>query len=236
MKLNKKTVKNKLWLISASRFGQLLNVVRGKQVPVFPEADELLLTCDSLKQATDQALVKLYLETESERVIGELYRRYAGKVFGTCFSILKNREEAEDAAMEVFEKVMRNLPSSKPLYFSTWLFTITRNHCLSIIRKDTKVTVVDLTDGNFAFIKDETPQQLILGLDQMPEKLVAVAIEQLPSKQAACIRLFYFAEKSYQEIAKDLGMELKEVKSHLQNGKRNLAQVLGQWYHQNREA
>lgn len=191
---------------------------------------------DSIKGADDNSLVEEYLASGCQKSLAELYERYSAKILGTCFTILRDREEARDAMMEVFEKIMVNLPKARPQHFATWVYSITRNHCLSYVRKQGKYTVVDFNDPNYRLLEDFDQRVEPELLAQLPETVIAAAMEDLPEKQLASIRYFYFEEKSYVEIAKLLNCEPKEVKSHLQNGRRNLGIRLQGWYAQQKGA
>lgn len=191
---------------------------------------------NSLKNAEDMFLVGEYLETGCQRSLAELYSRYSPKVLGTCFTLLRDKEEAKDAMMEVFEKILVNIEKARPQHFATWVYSITRNHCLSYLRKEGRYCIVDFNDPNYR-IPDYSEQGTMPEIfAQLPETVVAEAMKMLPERQAVAVHLFYFVEKSYQEIAQIMHCEIKEVKSHLQNGRRNLAIRLEGWYSQQKEA
>ena len=83
---------------------------------------------------TDQDLIFLYKETNDLSVIGELYSRYTSLVYGVCLKYLKDRDEAKDAAMQLFERLIDTLKSHEVENFKSWLYVSARNHCLMQIR------------------------------------------------------------------------------------------------------
>ncbi len=87
----------------------------------------------------DEALVSLYLESQSSLYFDELYRRYAAKIFGKCISLLRNEAAAADATQDIFMKLLLNLSRfSGQSKFSTWVYSITYNFCIDVIRKQKK--------------------------------------------------------------------------------------------------
>jgi RNA polymerase sigma-70 factor (ECF subfamily) len=145
-------------------------------------------------------------------------------VYGVCLKYLKNREESKDAVMQIFEKLLTDLPENEILNFKSWLYVITKNFCLMQIRS-TQAREKKLTD----FRKD---QEYFMEIDEVlhpidneePQnnKALKDCIEQLKAEQKICVEWFYFDNKSYREISSLPGMDEKKVKSLIQNAKRNL--------------
>lgn len=162
--------------------------------------------------------------------MGELYIRYAHLMYGVCLKYYRDREQARDAVLQIFEKLFESLKKHTPENVKTWLMFVARNHCISDLRKQ-KVNA----DRHSEFEKDE---EVLLEDDEdiAVEKLVKEerlqrlesAINALGSEQRTCIELFYLKDKSYREISDITGMTEKQVKSHIQNGKRNLKIILEQ--------
>ena len=165
---------------------------------------------------SDDELIVLYKEKASARIIGELYNRYAHLVMGVSMKYLKNRFDAEDLTMVVFEKLPQRIAMNDITYFKSWLYMVTKNECLMLLRKNTNITV-ELTQ--------ELESKDTLGSKQDQEvkfSLLDTAINQLKEEQRDCINLFYIERKSYLEISMSLNTDIKTVKSAIQNGKRNL--------------
>lgn len=185
----------------------------------------------SIKENKDVDLVHNYVVHSCSDSIAELYRRYSSRILGCCYLLLKDLNEAQDACMEVFEKIMRKLPESQPQHFSGWVYAISKNHCLEIIRKK-KMYPVERENGFLNGQFDLQMEETTIDSDfegSLKGQLSAV-LAQLSRPQRICIELFFLQEKSYKEIAQKTGMTEKEVKSHLQNGKRNMKNMLSPWY------
>ena len=165
---------------------------------------------------SDAELVKMYKDKSSSAIIGELYTRYGHLVMGTSMKYLKNKANAEDLTMQVFEQLPKKISSHNIQRFKSWLYMVTKNECLMLLRKKRHLTteiMKELESSNELHLKEEKEVQL---------NLLEQAITKLKDEQRQCIELFYLEQKSYQEIVFELKMDLKKVKSAIQNGKRNL--------------
>lgn len=134
---------------------------------------------------------------------------------------LKDKDAAQDAVQQVFLKVLTHLPSGEINNFKGWLYILMRNHCLQLLRD--KVHTVDSDEVNI--IAQETDKEALLQsaytLEQMNE-----ALTELAEEQKNTIVLFYLKKLSYQQIMEQTGYTFMQVKSHIQNGKRNLRTIL----------
>ena len=178
---------------------------------------------------SDEELAGLFRASGQAELIGELYKRYAHLVLGVCIRFLKNRDDGRDAAMEVFERLFISLRKYEVHNFKSWLFTVTKSHCAMILRQRKKegvsvgwednLLVEVMENGHFSHHHTE---------DEIEDRIRKLhhALNNLSPGQQQCVLLFYFDEKSYQEIENKTGYSAKEVKSHLQNGKRNLKLAL----------
>lgn len=184
-----------------------------------------------LKQLNDEELIELYKKRLDQAVAGELYNRYTHLAFGACRKYLDNPEDCRDMVMIVFEKILKLLPKSEIRSFKNWLFIIIRNECISSIRKRkseaNKKTKWEVVEKNKeTSMENEAIARLDYEEENSKEEQLKIAISMLPKEQQDCIQLFYFDNKSYKEIAKDLNLTDKKVKSYLQNGKRRLKRML----------
>lgn len=178
----------------------------------------------SVKQLDDAELLKRYKATADNNIIGELYCRYTHLVFGVCMKYLKNKEETKDAVMQIFEKLMKDLLQYEVKEFRFWLHTVTRNHCLMILRKRQPALV---NEKEIKFDTEsvmETTIDFHLNIEEKENQLSRMqeAIDKLGYEQKTCIELFYLQNKSYQQVAEQTGFSMNDVKSYIQNGKRNL--------------
>lgn len=175
------------------------------------------------KRRTDSQLLADYQRSKDNSALDALFLRYSHLVFGLCRKYLDDDEESKDAVMEIFENLIDVLEKQSISHFRAWLYTVTKNHCLQKIRKSRKACVVYAPGEKIDLICMENSVSLHLnyGIDGQIDALEE-ALNRLNENQRTCLELFYREKKSYREIATMLGMEVKQVKSHLQNGKRNL--------------
>jgi RNA polymerase sigma-70 factor (ECF subfamily) len=173
---------------------------------------------------TDEELIAEFRSAGNLDVLGELYSGYMHLVYGVCLKYLKDRDESKDAVMQIFEKLIVEIPKHSIDNFKSWLHVVTKNHCLMQLRsqksQDEKLKewindpTVFMESGSLLHPIDEDEQDMELGLND--------CIERLKDEQKECIRLFYFENRCYNEIALKMNLDEKKVKSHLQNAKRNL--------------
>lgn len=175
---------------------------------------------------TDSELIELYKSSLDLIYTGELFQRYSHLVFGICMKYLKNEEESRDAVMNIFEKLIEDLKKHEINNFKSWLHTVARNHCLMFLRSKQKVhmtseeNAIEVMEFSYGLHQDKEPQlEVKLGnLDDCIKKLI--------EEQKICVELFYLEEKCYKEITELTNYSLNEVKSYIQNGKRNLKNCL----------
>ena len=126
--------------------------------------------------------------------------------------------------MQIFEKLLVQLKTNEVKSFRSWLFVVTRNECLMAIRS--KTSSEKLLQGHEALtIQEEYDMEHETLLNTLEN-----SIDLLNEDQALCLKLFYFEKLSYDEISTKKGYSVKEVKSHLQNGKRNLKTLINKNY------
>lgn len=181
-----------------------------------------MLINSKYKDYSDNDLINKFLETGDNSFVGVLYQRYGHLVLGLCIKYLKNKEEAQDAVIAIFSKLLTDLLKHKVEFFKSWLYTYSKNYCLMELRKRQSALKRDIElQENIHLVMDfSDPSHLKEKEDQLT--LMEDAIEQLSAEQKTCIRLFYLQNKSYNDIIEITGFSNNEVKSHIQNGKRNL--------------
>lgn len=179
---------------------------------------------------TDDELISQFLLEKDETIIRELYVRYAHLVYGQAAFYKLSPDKCQEICLQTYEILLKYLPKSKISSFKNWLFTTVKNLCIQHLKnkgKDLKISYVeDLEKNSNYFMENNDEISLYNNSDAEVEQKVVNAIETLDENQKRCIRLFYFDEKSYKEIAEATNLSLSEVKSHLQNGKRNLKNLL----------
>ena len=136
---------------------------------------------------------------------------------------LQDREEARDAVMQIFEKLITELPRHRVKTFQSWLYVLTKNHCLMALRARKKEEKnLEGLKIEHDFLESGEALHPVDRDDPSLEEALKECIDQLKDEQKGCIEMFYYQQRSYQEIAEALKIDEKKVKSHLQNGKRNL--------------
>lgn len=168
---------------------------------------------------SDEDLIQRYLQSSDNNVVGELYNRYARLVFGVCLKYLKNKDESKDTLLLIFEKLLKDLKKYEIKNFKSWLYTYTKNECLMALRKATTKTLeADVHDLNIATADEEAEATT----DETVYQKLEESVRDLSEEQRTCIQLFYLENKSYNEIATITGLNFNQIKSFIQNGKRNL--------------
>jgi RNA polymerase sigma factor (sigma-70 family) len=177
---------------------------------------------------TDAALVDAYMQTANKELIGVLFKRYSHMVFGVCMKYLRDENESKDATMQIFEKLLMDLQKHEIGSFKPWLYTVTKNHCFMKLRtkpKEISGFESDLMEKEaFLHLPTEAPDAVVdkeLQLQKLEK-----AILKLEENQQKCIELFYLKQYSYQQITELTTYNLNQVKSYIQNGKRNLKNLL----------
>ncbi|HOW32039.1 MAG TPA: sigma-70 family RNA polymerase sigma factor [Bacteroidales bacterium] len=181
-----------------------------------------------LLSLTDEQLVSHYARLHDAEYVGQLYERYTHLVFAVCMKYLGNEEEAEDTVMLIFEKLLTELKHARIDSFKSWLYTVTKNQCLMQFRHQKTVEkskLALLKDLESEVMESGSPMHLISG-NNYDDHQLETAISRLNEAQRQCIILFYLEEQSYREVAETTGYSMNEVKSHLQNGRRNLKIIL----------
>ncbi len=173
---------------------------------------------------SDEELLKEFASGGDLEVLGELYSGYMLLVYGVCLKYLKNRDESMDAVMQIFEKLIIEIPRHTIENFRSWLHVVTKNYCLMQLRsqksKDEKLH--EWINDSTEFMETSVSLHPIDEDGSKMEMALEDCIERLKKEQKECIRLFYYNNRCYNEIAKSMGLDEKKVKSHLQNAKRNL--------------
>ena len=169
-------------------------------------------------EINDQQLLSSYRDSGDLVILGNLYEKKMPLVFGVCLKYLKDEELAKDAVMGIFESLITKVKLHNIENFQSWLYVLSRNYCLMQLRQEKKVEVVNLDDFMefVPFVHHEDSNR------EAAYKALEGCIERLAEAQKQSIDLFYLKEKCYKEIVAITGFNLNEVKSYIQNGKRNL--------------
>jgi len=136
-------------------------------------------------------------------------------------SYLKNKVDAEDATMECFELLVKDLKETEVSNFGGWYYSAVRNHLLKVKRRRDKTVLEDDVEQRLES-DDETWQKVFNSGDESLQAYVKELLSSLKTDQRICIEHFYLEGKSYKEIEEIEKIPEKKVKSHIQNGKRKL--------------
>lgn len=177
----------------------------------------------SKKALEDFKLIDQATLEGDESAFAFLMERYKKPVYHMVLKMVRNVDDAEDLTIEAFAKAFKNLHRFKKDYtFSTWLFRIATNNAIDFIRKkklDTYSLNTSFTDDDGESVnidvqdKNRTPDQEAINTQKI--ELVRMFVTKLPSKYQRLVRLRYFDELSYEEIATELDAPLGTIKAQL---------------------
>lgn len=185
---------------------------------------------ESVQKLPDEELVSKFSQTKQDTYFEELYRRYVHLSYGVCLKMLKSEDDSRDVVSEVFKILYVKLPTANVKSFKSYLYTVSRNECIALMRrrksesnKMAEWKLLETPPGDFM---ENNEFSALLNSEVPMEEEVEKAVSLLGDEQRTCIRLFFYEDKSYKEIADQTGYSEKQVKSYLQNGKRNLRIML----------
>jgi RNA polymerase sigma-70 factor (ECF subfamily) len=185
------------------------------------------------KTGSDEELLSRYREEGEIGILGQLYERYMALVYGVCLKYLGEREWAKDEVMNIFEKLVTVVPQQEIGNFKTWLYVVTKNHCLMLLRsRKSEAAHAEAMISDPVFFM-ENPS-MMHPMENKPEpdpddtagdadmRRLQECIGRLKEEQRSCIMLFFYEGFSYRQISEKLDVDENKVKSYIQNGKRNL--------------
>ncbi len=185
------------------------------------------------KAIEDFDLIDKAVNDKDQQAYATLMKRYKKAVYFMILKMIRDADDAEDLTMEAFAKAFRNLHRFKKDYtFSTWLFRIATNNTIDFIRKKKLKTMSlnnTLTDdgGNAVNIDieddDNNPQDEYIRTQRI--EMVRIFVDKLPAKYRKLVKLRYFDELSYEEIAQELDKPLGTVKAQLHRSRELLYEI-----------
>ena len=183
---------------------------------------------NELRQSPDEDIQRQLAARNYRDAFEQLLERYKEKVFRLCVSMMRNESHAEDMAQEIFVRIWKALPGFQgQASLSTWIYAISRNRCLTDLRKQSHRPTISLDEpGGEAALEhfeaaDTDP--LATGADLDIEWM----LNQLSEKYRPAITLFYLEQRSYEEVAEMLGVPVGTVKTFLHRGKKELLKIAG---------
>jgi RNA polymerase sigma factor (sigma-70 family) len=173
---------------------------------------------------TDAELVLAYQKSLNTEYVGYLFNRYGHLVYGVGLKYLQNQDDSKDLVLRVFEKILEDLKRMRVTHFKSWLYQVAKNQCLMDLRKQLRNgSKVDMDILEHQLQAEDAPP---IQVKEIRFGQLEQAMNQLKEEQRTAVQLFYVQEKSYQQIVTQTGWSLNEVKSYIQNGKRNLRLLL----------
>jgi len=179
--------------------------------PVNPKPD---------KHISDQELLERFYVDHDNQWLGILLERYTLLLLGVCMKYLKNEELAKDSVQQIFLKSITELQKYRVEYFKSWIYMVAKNYCLMQLRDKPGKNTIEVKD-NIPAEAVETDKESLL-LNEKTYDYMGEALKELNAEQQLCVTLFYMEKKSYQQITEQTGYSMMQVKSHIQNGKRNM--------------
>ena len=179
------------------------------------------MNADRYQHISDNALLDKFYIDKDNQWLGILLQRYTMLLFGVCMKYLKNEDDAKDSVQQVFLKAIAELHKYRVDYFKSWIYIVAKNHCLMKLRDRQGKVPAMLNEQTMVLEEDTLSRQAYLDKDRMLDAMT-LAIAELNDEQKQCVTLFYLDKKSYTQIAEATGYSMMQVKSHIQNGKRNL--------------
>ena len=172
------------------------------------------------KHISDQELLEKFYADRDNQWLGILLERYTLLLLGVCMKYLKNEEQARDSVQQIFLKAITELQKYRVEYFKSWIYMVAKNHCLMQLRDKPGKNTIEVKESIPAETEETDKESLLL--NEKTYEYMGEALKQLNADQQLCVTLFYMEKKSYQQITEQTGYSMMQVKSHIQNGKRNL--------------
>jgi RNA polymerase sigma-70 factor (ECF subfamily) len=178
------------------------------------------LPSNSFEQKNDNELIALFQQSGDNQWLGLLLERHTMLLLGIAMKYLKDRIQAQDAVQQVFIKAITHFPKEPIQNFKGWLYILMRNYCFGVLRSNNEYYSSEIALANYVAPESKSHEELIT--DELMFQSLHKAIDCLSDEQKLCIRLFYIEERSYKEIMDHTNFSFEQVKSYVQNGKRNL--------------
>lgn len=169
---------------------------------------------------SDTELIAAYQQHHEQHVLAQLFFRYSDLVYGVCVKYLNDQEAAKDAVMNIYQELLEKVKHHQIDNFKSWLYVVTKNHCLMQIRKNKKSQTTEF-NNEVVHSEDFSHLESVFEKERQLDKLGG-CMEKLNEEQRRTVRLFYLENKCYNEITNLTGFDWNKVRSLVQNGRRNL--------------
>ncbi len=180
----------------------------------------LLINKQKYKNISDKKLLDKYKQSRNKAFIEEIFNRYAHLIYGVCLKYSNANRICKDVLISIMEILMKQAKTKEITNLKSWLYVVTKNECFRHNKEMSKIhsNSIDQYNNNIYYQENE--------INDVSDKLLLEVIAELVDEQKQCLNLFYFEQKSYKQIAKQTGFDIKKVKSYIQNAKRNLKIIL----------
>ena len=168
----------------------------------------------------DGELLEHFYTDGDNKWLGILLQRYTAMLLGVSMKYLKNEEDAKDSVQQIFMKVIHEVQKYKVAYFKSWLYMIAKNHCLMKLRDKNKIPLA--LNENIIITTDDAEQKILSAAKENNLNDLEIALSYINDWQRVCVTSFYYNRQTYHQISAATGLSLLQVKSNIQNGKRNL--------------
>ena len=186
--------------------------------------DQITIDPKSIKTIDDSQVVRLYLKTRKSIYFDTLYKRYSGKIFSKCISLLKDEHKAKDATQEIFTKIFLNLAKfNEKSKFSTWIYSITYNFCIDYLRKkkkDQRLFSDEMEDP--PDVVDDVPDTELLEIEVSRLKII---LEKIPIGDKAILLMKYQDDLQIKDIATILDKTESAIKMKIKRAKHKAQKV-----------
>lgn len=178
------------------------------------------MSAEDFSRFSDEALVQRFRTSRRPECFDEIWRRYSKSVYRACLKVLKESASAEEATQEAFFRLFRNIDDVEAERVHPWLRQVARRICLDQIASGQHRIFGQAKVPDLPELCAQNPES-----DVLRSKRIDEVLAQLPPHQRIVIKLFYMEECGYREIAALTGFTRDQVKSFLQNGKRQFRKL-----------
>lgn len=172
---------------------------------------------------SEQRLIKDYQSTGDQKKLGKLFTPYMELTYGVCLKYLKDKSAAQDAVMDIYEKISKKLKAHEIEAFRPWLYVVAKNHCFEKLRKQSRSMEKEMSAHDMysttVFHPDSIDKEAKL-------TQIEICMEKLNAEQKTCVEAFYYKSMSYEQIAETYKLKWNTVRSSIQNGRRNLKKCI----------
>ena len=164
-----------------------------------------------------------YQKDTKPETLGKLYAPFMEMVLAIGLKYFQDRQKAEDLVMKVYEKLVEKAKHHEVNNFSSWLYSLAKNECLMELRKKKREYSTEEFNYQQQFMESEKMLHLFTeNKEQAQFSALEACLDELNAEQKLCVEKFYLQNKTYKEIVAETAFDYNRVKSHIQNGKRNL--------------